>query len=332
MNEGQRPGTAEAARLVEPSRVAAPSDTWMYLDGRMVRYSEARIGLLTHALHYGTACFEGLRAYWNPDLGQLFVRHAARHFERLERSSAFLGITPPLDVPRLVALTLELLRRNEIRADAYIRPILFTASEVLNPAMEGLSRSFAVYVTPFGRHADAAVGTRCMVSSVRKIPQASIPASAKITGTYVNAALAKSEARRHGFDEAIQLTGEGRVCEGSIANLFMFRNGAFATPPLSDGILDGITRYSLLQLIPGELGVGVAERSIDPNELYNCDELLLCGTGMEVLAVTEVDGHQVGDGRVGRMTAQLQQRYRQAVRGYSPRYRDWLTAVYEGAG
>ena len=310
---------------------APPAGTWMYLDGKTVRYEEARLGLLTHALHYGTACFDGLRAYWNPDLGQLFVRQAVRHFERLERSAAFLGMTLPAGAGGLTALTVELLRRNQIRGDAYIRPILFTSSEVLNPAMEGLAQSFAVYVTPFGRHADAAIGTRCMVSSVRKIPRDSIPSGAKITGTYVNSALAKSEARRKGFDEAIQLTGEGKVSEGSIANLFMLRGGVFATPPSGDGILEGITRYCLMQLIPAELGIEVVERSIDPGELYACEELLLCGTGTEVLAVSEVDGRQIGDGGVGPLSARLQQEYRQAVRGYSARYRDWLTPVYEEA-
>jgi branched-chain amino acid aminotransferase len=317
--------------LADAPATPAPADTWTYLDGKLVRYDQARIGLLTHALHYGTACFEGLRAYWNPDLGQLFVRQALRHFERLERSAAFLGMTLPADARGLAALTVELLRRNEIRADAYIRPILFTSSEVLNPAMDGLAQSFAVYVTPFGRHADATIGTRCMISSVRKIPRDSIPSGAKITGTYVNSALAKAEARRKGFDEAIQLTGEGKVSEASIANLFMYRDGAMATPPLRDGILAGITRHCLMRLIPAELGIEVIERSIDPSELYGCDELLLCGTGTEVLAVSEVDSRRVGDGRVGRLTARLQQEYRQAVRGYLPRYQDWLTAVYEGA-
>ena len=300
----------------------------MYVDGEILRYADARIGLLTHALHYGTACFEGIRAYWNPDVRQLFVLQGFSHFDRLHRSARVLEMSVPRDTHELVAITVDLLRRNEIHGDAYIRPILFKSSEVINPAMDGLAESFAIYVTAFGRHADSEMGMRCMVSARRKIPDASIPTRAKITGTYVNAALARSEARRHGFDDAIQLTTDGRVSEASVANVFMVRDRVLSTPPVTDGILEGITRRLLMEMIREELQLPVVERSIDPRELYGCDELFLCGTGVEVLPVTDVGGRQVGDGRMGRVTRELRQRYFRAVRGYVPGHQDWLTAVY----
>jgi branched-chain amino acid aminotransferase len=179
-----------------------------------------------------------------------------------------------------------------------------------------------------GDYIDTEAGIRCMTSSWQRVSDAAIPARAKITGSYVNSALAKTEALENGFDEAIMLAHDGHVSEGSAENLFMLRDGAFVTPAVTEDILEGITRGLLIGLIRDELGLQVVERGIDRTELYTCDELFLCGTGAQVSPVAEVDRRTVGDGRVGPLTRRLQDIYFRAVRGEEARYRHWVTPVY----
>jgi branched-chain amino acid aminotransferase len=318
--------------LTAESAVAATRhpNSWVYFNGQFVRYHDARVGLVAHALHHGTACFEGIRAYWNPRREQLFLLQAAAHYDRLHRSARVLHMTLRESTDELVDLTLEVLRRNELRENAYIRPLLFKSGEQITPGMDGIEESFAIYTTPYGKHADSTNGIRCMVSSWRRVSEQSVPLRAKITGVYINSALMKSEAVRHGYDEAISLTMDGHVCEGSVANLFLFKDGAFVTPPVSDDILEGVTRQLLIGLIRNELGIDVVERSIGRSELYTCRELLLCGTGAEVLPVVEVDQRQVGDGMVGPLSRRLMDSYLSAARGDAPAHLDWTLPVWSG--
>jgi len=304
------------------------ADSWVYFDGEMVRYHDVRIGPMTHALHYGTGCFEGIRAYWNAAHEQLYLLQAGPHYDRLRRSASILRLDLPLSTDELIELTLDLLRRNEARTDTYIRPLVFISAEEIGVRLHGLDQSFLIYTVPLGEYIALEGGIRCVTSSWRRISDAAIPARAKVTGSYVNSALAKSEALEAGFDEAIMLSMDGHVSEGSAENLFMFKNGAFVTPPVTDDILEGITRGLLMGLIRHELGVDVVERSIDRTELYTCDELFLCGTGAQVSPVIEVDRRRVGSGLVGPHTTRLQQLYFAAVRGENPKYRDWLRTVY----
>ncbi|MBV9579888.1 MAG: branched-chain amino acid transaminase [Chloroflexi bacterium] len=294
----------------------------------MLRYSEAYLPPMTHALHYGTACFEGIRAYWNAADEQLYVLHAEAHYARLRRSAAVLRLDVPHSNQELVDLTLEILRRNAARTDTYIRPLVFISEEEIGVRLHGLKRSFLIYTAPMGEYIDTQGGIRCMTSSWRRVQDGAIPARAKITGAYVNSALAKSEALENGFDEAVMLTHDGHVSEGSAENLFMLRDGVFVTPSVTEDILEGITRSLLMGLIRDELGMQVVERSIDRTELYTCDELFLCGTGAQVSAVTELDRRAIGGGSVGKVTRRLQELYFRAVRGDEPRYRHWLTPVY----
>ncbi|MBV9323064.1 MAG: branched-chain amino acid transaminase [Chloroflexi bacterium] len=294
----------------------------------MVRYHEAYLPPMTHALHYGTACFEGIRAYWNAAHEQLYVLQAEPHYARLRRSAAILRLDVPHSNQELVDLTLEILRRNQSRTDTYIRPLVFISEEEIGVRLHGLKRSFLIYTAPMGEYIDTQGGIRCATSSWRRVADSAIPARAKITGAYVNSALAKSEALENGFDEAIMLTHDGHVSEGSAENLFMVRDGVFVTPSVTEDILEGITRALLMGLIRDELGLPVVERSIDRTELYACDELFLCGTGAQVSAVVEVDRRKIGNGAVGTLTRRLQEIYFRAVRGEEPRYRDWLTPVY----
>jgi len=303
-------------------------NTWVFINGEFRRYQDARLGLMTHALHYGTGVFEGIRAYWNQEKGQLFLLHAPAHYDRLRKSGSIMKMTLPHSTEELVKLTLELLRRNEYRQDTYVRPLLFKSSEVIGVRLEGIAESFLIYTAPMGNYVDVDAGIRCMVSSWRRVSDSSLPARGKITGAYANSALAKAEAEENGYDEAIVLTVDGHVSEGSAENLFLYKDGVFVTPPVTDDILEGVTRKLLIGLIRDELGKQVVERSIDRTELYTCDELFLCGTGAQVSPVIEVDRRAVGDGKIGELTGELQGIYFGAVRGDNPRYSDWSLPVY----
>jgi branched-chain amino acid aminotransferase len=317
--------TQLAPRIRTRSRHA---NTWVFLDGEATRYEDAYLPPMTHALHYGTGCFEGIRGYWNSSHNQLYVLKMRDHYARLKRSAAILRLDLPYSPDELEQCTLDLLRRNDARTDTYIRPLVFISAEEIGVRLHGMEQSFLIYTAPMGEYIATEAGIRCMTSSWRRISDSSIPARAKISGSYVNSALAKSEALENGYDEAIMLATDGHVSEGSAENLFMVRDDVFITPPVTEDILEGITRNALMGLIRDELGLTVVERSIDGTELYTCDELLLCGTGAQVSPVVELDHRTIGDGRVGRHTRRLQDLYFRAVRGEEPRYRDWLTPVY----
>ena len=303
-------------------------NTWVFFDGEFARYNDVKLGLMTHALHYGTAVFEGIRAYWNEKKSQLFLLEPAAHFERMKRSANVMRMQLPYSTEELVNFTLEVLRRNDFKSDVYVRPLLFTSSEEIGVRLHNLNRSFFIYAIPFGNYVDIEGGIRCVVSSWRRVPDQALPARAKITGAYAQSALAKSEAVEGGFDEAIVLTIDGHVSEGSAENLFMLKDGEFVTPPVTDDILEGVTRKLLMKVISDELNLKVRERTIDRTELYTCDELLLCGTGAQISPVVEVDRRPIGDGKVGEFTQELQHIYFSAVRGDTPKYRDWTIPVY----
>ena len=303
-------------------------NSWVFLNGEFRRYNDAKIGLMTHALHYGTGVFEGIRAYWNAPKNQLFLLHAPEHFNRLRRSGNIMKMTLPHSTEDLVNLTVELLRRNEYKADTYVRPLLYKSSEVIGVRLAGIAESFLIYTAPMGNYVDVDAGIRCMVSSWRRVSDQSLPARGKVTGAYANSALAKAEAEENGFDEAIVLTTDGHVSEGSAENIFMYKDGVFVTPPVTDDILEGVTRRLVMGLIQEELGKKVVERSIDRTELYTCDELFMCGTGAQVSPVVEVDRRPVGEGGIGELTGELQSIYFAAVRGDNPKYSDWSLAIY----
>jgi branched-chain amino acid aminotransferase len=303
-------------------------NTWVFFEGEFARYHDVHIGPMTHALHYGTGCFEGIRGYWNAERDQLFMLQATAHFERLRRSARIMRMEVPHRTEELVEITRELFRRNEYRTDAYARPLMFKSSEQIGVTLHGMADGFLIYSAPMGSYIETEGGIRCMVSSWRRVPDWALPARAKVTGSYANAALAKTEAIENGFDEAIVLTECGHVSEGSAENVFLLRDGVVLTPPVTDDILEGITRRLLIGMIREDLGVQVVERSVDRTELYTCDELFLCGTGAQVSPVTEVDHRPVGDGKVGRLTQELQHLYFGAARGDNPKYADWTLPVY----
>jgi len=303
-------------------------NSWVFFEGEFARYHDVHIGVMTHALHYGTGCFEGIRAYWNGDRRQLYLLQGPQHFQRLHRSARILRMEVPYDVTELVEITVELLRRNEYRTDSYVRPLVFKSVEQIGVSLHGLADGFLIYTSAMGNYVEIDNGIRCCVSSWRRVPDSAVPARAKVTGSYINCALAKSEALENGFDEAIVLTESGHVSEGSAENVFLLKDGVFVTPPVSDDILEGVTRRLVMGLIQDELSLPVVERSIDRTELYTGDEVFLCGTGAQVSPVVELDHRPIGDGRVGEFTRELQQLYFTAVRGDSPKYADWSLPVY----
>ena len=311
-----------------PTRPQHPN-SWVFFDGRFSRYHDVHIGVMTHALHYGTGCFEGIRAYWNPRQEQLHLLQPVAHFNRLRNSAKVLKMDLAYTTEELIEITVDLCRRNEYRSDVYVRPLLFKSAEMIGVMLTGLPDSFLIYTAPMGNYVEVDSGIRCMVSTWRRIPDEALPARAKATANYLNSALCKSEALENGFDEAIVLTQDGHVSEGSAENVFMFKDGVFATPQVTDDILEGVTRRLIMQMITDELGLPVVERRIDRTELYSCEELFLCGTGAQVAPVVEVDRRVIADGRGGERTQELQQIYFQAVRGEgSSRYADWTIPVY----
>ncbi|HET7082164.1 MAG TPA: branched-chain amino acid transaminase [Candidatus Limnocylindria bacterium] len=318
MKQGTTTATAETDRT---------ADLWAYFQGDFVPLADAKVSVMTHAFNYGTAVFEGVRCYWNAEQEQLYGLDLLAHFQRIHRSARLLRLELVPTAEELVSITVELLRRNAFREDAYIRPIVYKSSETIGVRLHNLETDLTIFAVPFGKYIDTEAGIRAQVSTWRRTDDNAIPARAKITGSYVNGAFAKSEAQMNGYDEALMLTQEGHVSEGSAENLFIVRDGILITPPGSDNILEGITRQHIITMA-GDMGILVKERSIDRTELYMADEVFLCGTGAQLAPVVEVDRRPIGTGKVGPITRRLHNLYFDAVRGSSDAYRDWLTPVY----
>lgn len=295
--------------------------------GSFMPLREARVGILTHALHYGTGVFEGIRAHWDELSRELFVLRALDHFERWKQNCSILRINVPVPPEELCRITTEILRRNEFRTNVYIRPIAFKSAERVGVAMDDQDE-WAIIAMPFGDYLHADHGIHAGVSSWRRIQDNAIPARGKICGAYVNSALASDEVRQSGFDEAIFLNENGHVAEGATCNIFMVRKGKLITPPVTDNILEGITRDIIMELARRDLGLQVVERSIDRSELYICDELFLTGTAVGIAPIVRVDHRPVKNSEIGPIARQLQKAYFDATRGRTSTYRKWLLPVY----
>jgi branched-chain amino acid aminotransferase len=306
---------------------ARRDDSWIYFDGEYRRYRDAKIGLLTQGLNYGTGVFEGIRAYWSEQREQLYGLWFPEHFRRLRQNARALQMIVPHSVEELCAITHELLRRNESRETTYIRPLIFKSAETIGFRLHDIPDSFAIATAPMGDYVPTG-GMRCMVSSWRRIDESMAPPRTKCTGIYVNSALAKSEALQAGFDEAIMLTGSGHVCEGTGENIFLVRGGVISTPAPADNILEGITRQGIIHLFREEMGMDVVERSVGRSELYIADEVFMCGTGAQVAPVVEIDRRTVGDGEPGPLTLRVQGIFNDIVKGANPKYAEWLRPIW----
>jgi branched-chain amino acid aminotransferase len=307
--------------------VATPE--FVYFNGKIVRYEDAKVGILTHALNYGTAVFGGIRGYWNDSEKQLFVFRPSDHYKRFLESMKLMRMKADQTKEELVQSTLELIRKQGYKEDCYIRPIAFYADEIIGVRLHNLTHSLAIAAVPFGRYVENEEGAHVTISSWWRVDDNIIPARGKIAGAYVNSAFVKSDAQLAGFDEAIVLNHSGHVSEGSAENIYMVRNGVFATPSVTENILEGIVRRTFMTLIRDELGMEVVERSIDRTELYLADELFFVGTGVQMTAITQIDNRPIGDGKMGPLTSKLRELFFDTVRGKLAKYRHWCTPVYE---
>ncbi len=301
---------------------------YAFFKGSFVPIENAKVSIMTHAFNYGTGCFEGIRAYWNADENQLFVFRLLEHFQRLHRSCKILHIRLPYSPEELSDLLVELLRREGYREDCYIRPIAYKADEIIGVRLHNLTDEFAMFATPFGRYIEGELGARVIISPWRRVDDNAIPARAKITGSYINSALSKTAAAMAGCDEAIVLTHDGHVSEGSAENLFLVRNGKLITPPVTDDILEGITRETVMEIALAEFGLETEVRHVDRSELYTVDEAFFCGTGVQIEPIVEIDHRIIGDGAMGPITQKVYDLYFDIVRGKVAKYRHWCTPVY----
>lgn len=299
---------------------------YAYFDGKIVPMEEAKVSVATHALQYGTGVFGGIRGFLDQDGSTINIFRLRDHFTRFAQSAALLKIRLPLDLDGLCETAVALTERNRPTGNVYYRPFAYKAGLDLGPTLTGVDDGFTIYMLPLGNYYGADRGLSVMVSSWKRISDNAIPARGKVSGAYINSSITKDEAVGYGFDEAILLNERGKVSEGSASNLFLVRRGVLITPPVSADILEGITRRSVLQLAR-EAGIPVEEREVDRTELYIADELFFCGTGVQITWIGQVDKRPVGDGRLGPITAQLQQRFLDIVQGKAPEHADWLTRV-----
>ncbi|MCK4259756.1 MAG: branched-chain amino acid transaminase [Halanaerobiales bacterium] len=302
-------------------------DSYVFYQGSIVKEEEVSISIRCKAFNYGLGCFEGIRAYWNEEEGQLYVFRMKEHYQRLLESCKILNINLPYTVEDLCAWTIELLKKNNFKTTTYIRPIAYKGSDNLYPTLYNDDDRLLMYCQPMGNYAGKEA-FRATVSSWRRISDNMIPARTKPLGGYLNSALASLEALQNGYDEAILLTDEGNVCEGPGENIFIIKNGKLVTPPPSDNILEGITRDVVMRLAKEELGMEVVERSIARTELYTAQEAFFSGTAMEVTPIIEIDKRIIGDGKPGKICSKIKELFFGLTAGNNPKYVDYCTPVY----
>jgi branched-chain amino acid aminotransferase len=323
----QKAPKATAAPASSPAAAErALEDLTCYFEGHYVPLGEAKVGVMTHAFMYGTAVFEGIRGYWNAEQQTLFGLKIREHMERIRQNAGLLLMTDLPSVDELSAIVVETIRRNGFTQDVYARPCFYKSSPAIGVRLHHLDHDFVVLTLPFGNYIDIDKGVRLMTSSWRRNVDEALPARGKIVGGYVNMAFQKSEAELNGFDEALVLTADGHASEASAANMFVVRDGLLLTPPVTDDILEGVTRKAVIELAT-DLGFPIEVRSIDRSEIYVADEMFLCGTGVQVSPVIELDHRPVGGGQIGPISRAIKDAYFKAVRGEDARYSHWLTPI-----
>ena len=302
--------------------------SYAYFHKQFVPLSEAKIGVMTNSLHYGTAIFEGIRGNWNSEQKQIYLFRLKEHYERMYNGCRLLKIDLPYTIDELCQITIELVEKCGFQEDIYIRPLAYKSSESLGVRLHDLEDDFLILTIPWGPYLDMDKA-RCGVSSWQRSDDNAIPPQAKITGIYANSALAKTEAIEHGFDEAIMLTPDGHVSEGSGENIFLVIDGKLITPASYNNILMGITRDTVIKLAQNELGLATMERPVDRGELYIAEECFLTGTAAHITPVAEIDCRKIGNGEIGEITKKLQKLYFELIRGNNPKYLDWCTPAYK---
>lgn len=299
-----------------------------FMNGEYVDASKAMIPVRTHAFLYGTAVFEGIRAYWNEEEKQLYAFRMPEHYERLQRSAKIMCMESPYTVEEYCDITKKLLAKNNYKQDCYMRPTLYKSAQKVGPGLYDNEDSFMIISNKMGDYIDTSKGLKVCVSSWRRNSDNAIPPRAKVAGSYANAALIKTDAHNMGFDDAVVLDEAGQVTEGSAMNLFLVQNGKLVTTTKTDNILVGVTRNTIMELARDVLGIETEERAIDRTELYISDEAFYCGTGAQVSPIVSVDNRKLGDGNVGEISKSLQKLYFDVVKGKVAKYKKWCMPIY----
>lgn len=304
---------------------------YCYFKGSFVPLEDAKISVMTHALHYGTGIFEGIRANWNPEQNVASIFRLQEHYQRFLQGCNFLRMQLPYSVDDLVELTKSLVAKCGYAEDSYIRPLAYKSAERIGVLkLQEVEEEFVLFMIPFGAYLDVTAAARCCTSSWRRIDDTMIPPRIKNTGLYINSNLAKTDATLNGFDEAIMLTTDGHVSEGTGENIFLYQKGRLVTPATSGNILEGITRNTIIQLAKDELGIETIERTVNRSELYMSDECFLTGTAAHLTPVGEIDNFKIASGEMGEVTKKLQDLYFDVIRGVNPKYAHWCTLVPVG--
>lgn len=299
---------------------------YAFFEGKMVPHEDAKVSIATHALQYGTGAFAGIRGYLDKSGSAINIFRLPDHVNRLLQSGRMLRAELPYSPEDVQNIVIDLVKKNAPDHNVYIRPLIYKAGIVLSPALTGIRDDLAIYVIPLDDYVDLSQPLKLMVSSWQRIEDNIIPSRGKFSGGYINSALAKDQAAEGGCDDAIMLNRDGKVSEGSGANLFIVRNGTLITSPVTADILEGITRRSLVEFARDE-GIPVEERAIDRSELYVADEVFLCGTGVQIAAAGTIDGRKIADGARGPITEKLQDIYFSIVRGEDSPYSHYVTSI-----
>jgi len=299
-----------------------------YFGSRIVPIEDAKVSVMTHAMNYGTAVFGGIRGYWNEEEGQLYVFRPLDHFKRFLQSASLLRMELGHTPQSLTDIVTELLRTEGFRENCYIRPLAYKSALNISVRLHELESALTIFSLPFGSYTANETGVHVAFSAWRRVDDNAIPARGKIAGAYVNSALSSTDVRLAGYDEALVLNEDGHVSEMSVANFFIVRDGVAITPPVQSNVLEGIVRRSVIQLLRDELGVTVVERNIDRSEVYLADECFMCGTGVQICAITNVEHRAIGAGGMGDITGRLRALFFDIVAGKVEKYRGWLAPVY----
>ena len=301
---------------------------FVFINGNYIESDKATLPVRTHAFLYGTSVFEGIRAYYNHAHNQMYAFRVREHYQRLINSAKIMWMNNPYSLEEYIGITKELLKRNGYNTDAYIRPTLYKSSIKVGPTLTDNEDSFLIFTTPFGDYFNGEDGLKLCVSNWRRTSDNAIPPRAKVGGAYANAALIKTDAHEAGFDDAIVLSENGQVTEGSAMNLFLIINGTLGTPSATDDILVGITRNTVIELAK-ELGIPVKERTVDRTELYIADEIFCCGTVAQIVHAKSIDNRVIGDGKIGELTQRIQSLYYDVVRGNVEEFKEWCLPIYD---
>ncbi len=299
---------------------------YVYHEEKFMPKEKAVIPITTHAFLYGTAVFEGIRAYYNKDDDKTYIFRPKEHFERFINSGKLLYMEELHTIDEYVDILKELLRKNNYKKDAYIRPIMYKSANRIGPHLIDNPDKYSVFSFPMDDYF-ASDGLKVCVSSWRKNSDNSIPPRAKINGAYANASLISTDARLNGYNDAIVLSQSGKVAEGAAMNLFLVVKGKLVTTTTTSEILTGVTRNTIIQLAKEVLNLEVEERVIDRSELYSADEAFFCGTGAQIAPIVSIDNRNIGDGKVGKISTDVLNLYNDVVRGKVPKYKEWCVSI-----